>query len=149
MLSFVLLVIIVVIINKVLTSQSNNLHLNKDLSSSSTSNSTNHNSNKMVNVIKSKDEFAKVTGASNLVVVDFFATWCGPCKMIAPLLEKFSKEYTSADFYKVDVDELPDVAAANEVSSMPTLLFFKAGELVGKVIGANPGAIKQALTKLA
>ncbi|GMG23875.1 unnamed protein product [Ambrosiozyma monospora] len=103
----------------------------------------------MVNVIKSKDEFSKVTGASNLVVVDFFATWCGPCKMIAPLLEKFSKEFPSAAFYKVDVDELPEVAAANEVSSMPTLLFFKGGELVGKVIGANPGAIKQALSKLA
>lgn len=103
----------------------------------------------MVTVINTEEEFKTAISASNLVVVDFFATWCGPCKMIAPMLEKFSTEYSSASFYKVDVDDLPSVAASNEVSSMPTLLFFKSGELVGKVIGANPAAIKQTLQKLA
>lgn len=103
----------------------------------------------MVTVIQSEEEFTKAISAPNLVVVDFFAVWCGPCKMIAPMLEKFSTQYTSAQFYKVDVDNLPSVAASNDVSSMPTLLFFKSGELVGKVIGANPAAIKQTLDKLA
>ncbi|CDK28354.1 unnamed protein product [Kuraishia capsulata CBS 1993] len=103
----------------------------------------------MVAVIKSKEEFQSVISSESLVVVDFFATWCGPCKMIAPLLEKFAAEYSSAAFYKVDVDELPEVAGANEVSSMPTILFFKKGEVVGKVIGANPAAIKQTIASLA
>lgn len=103
----------------------------------------------MVQVVKSEEEFKTAISASNLVVVDFFAVWCGPCKMIAPMLEKFSKDYSNVNFYKVDVDELPSVAASNEVTSMPTLLFFKSGELVGKVIGANPGAIKQTIDKLA
>lgn len=103
----------------------------------------------MVQVIKSEDEFKQAISASNLVVVDFFAVWCGPCKMIAPLLEKFSNDYSNVSFFKVDVDELPSVAQSNEVSSMPTLLFFKSGELVGKVIGANPTAIKQKIDQLA
>lgn len=106
-------------------------------------------SNNMVQVIKSEAEFTQFINQPNLVVIDFFATWCGPCKMIAPMLEKFSQEYSSASFYKVDVDELPTVASSQSVTSMPTLLFFKSGELVGKVIGANPAAIKQTLAKLA
>lgn len=141
MLSFILLVVIVVIINKFLTRQQ---------LPHSTSNLKNSNSSiKMVQVIKSEDEFKQAISASNLVVVDFFAVWCGPCKMIAPLLEKFSNDYSNVSFYKVDVDELPSVAQSNEVSSMPTLLFFKSGELVGKVIGANPTAIKQKIDQLA
>lgn len=141
MLSFILLVVIVVIINKFLTRQQ---------LPQSTSNLKNSNSSiKMVQVIKSEDEFKQAISASNLVVVDFFAVWCGPCKMIAPLLEKFSNDYSNVSFYKVDVDELPSVAQSNEVSSMPTLLFFKSGELVGKVIGANPTAIKQKIDQLA
>ncbi len=69
--------------------------------------------------------------------------------MLAPMIENFAKEYTSTNFYKVDVDQLPNVAASNSVSSMPTLLFFKNGQLLGTVIGANPGAVKQNLAKLA
>lgn len=103
----------------------------------------------MVQVIKSASEFKEAVAADSLSVVDFFATWCGPCKMIAPLLEKFSQEYSTANFYKVDVDELSEVAQQNEISSMPTILFFKKGEVVGKVIGANPAAIKQTIAKLA
>lgn len=110
---------------------------------------TESNTSQMVQVVKSEAEFTQFINQNNLVVVDFFATWCGPCKMIAPMLEKFSQEYSSASFYKVDVDELPTVAASQSVTSMPTLLFFKSGELVGKVIGANPAAIKQTLAKLA
>lgn len=100
----------------------------------------------MVAVVSSKAEFEAALKHDGLVVVDFFATWCGPCKMIAPLLDKFSAEYTAAKFIKVDVDELGDVAQEYEISSMPTVLFFKEGKVVQKVIGANPAALKQALT---
>lgn len=99
----------------------------------------------MVAIVSSKAEFDSALKNDGLVVVDFFATWCGPCKMIAPLLDKFSKEYASATFIKVDVDQLGEVAQEYEISSMPTVLFFKNGQVVGKVIGANPAALKQAL----
>lgn len=99
----------------------------------------------MVAIVSSKQEFEAALKHDGLVVVDFFATWCGPCKMIAPILEKFSKEYTLAKFIKVDVDELGEVSQEYEISSMPTILFFKNGKVVEKVIGANPNAVKLAL----
>lgn len=100
----------------------------------------------MVTVITTTEQFKEAIGQDKLVVVDFFATWCGPCKMIAPLLEKFSKEYSDAAFYKLDVDELGAVAQEQEVSAMPTIIFYKNGSVVDKVIGANPNAIKQKIT---
>lgn len=101
----------------------------------------------MVTVLKTKEEFDAALKNTELVVVDFYATWCGPCKMIAPLLEKFSAEYTNAKFFKLDVDEVSSVAQEYEISSMPTILFFKNGEISDKVIGAVPAAVKQILAK--
>ncbi|SCU97538.1 LANO_0E16270g1_1 [Lachancea nothofagi CBS 11611] len=97
----------------------------------------------MVTQISSSADFDKAIQADKLVVVDFFATWCGPCKMIAPMLEKFAAEYSSADFYKLDVDEVPEVAQKSEVSAMPTIVLFKSGKVVDKIVGANPALIKQ------
>ncbi|SCU79187.1 LAFA_0B01354g1_1 [Lachancea sp. 'fantastica'] len=97
----------------------------------------------MVTQIANVADFDKAIQADKLVVVDFFATWCGPCKMIAPMLEKFAAEYSSADFYKLDVDEVPEAAQKNEVSAMPTIVLFKKGAIVDKVVGANPALIKQ------
>ncbi|CAI5756231.1 unnamed protein product [Candida verbasci] len=99
----------------------------------------------MVQAITSQSEFDEALKFDGLVVVDFFATWCGPCKMIAPLLEKFSKEYTQVKFLKVDVDEVSEIAQKFEISSMPTFLLFKNGEVIQKLIGANPSALKQAI----
>nr|AVA17404.1 putative Per a allergen [Periplaneta americana] len=105
----------------------------------------------MVQIITSTSEFDQVLSSSgdSLIVVDFFATWCGPCKMIAPLLDKFSAEYSQVKFLKVDVDQLGDIAQKYSISSMPTLVFIKNGEEVTRVIGANPAAIKSAIAKLA
>lgn len=100
----------------------------------------------MVAAITSKQEFTDALSHDGLVVVDFFATWCGPCKMIAPLLDKFSSEYNQAKFIKVDVDEFGEIAQEYEVSSMPTVIFFKGGQVVNKVIGANPAALKQVIS---
>lgn len=100
----------------------------------------------VVSEIPSAADFDKALAvAGKLVVVDFFATWCGPCKMISPMVEKFSNEYTQADFYKVDVDQVPEVAQKNEVSSMPTFILFKDGKQIAKVVGANPAGVKQAI----
>ena len=77
------------------------------------------------------------------VVIDFFATWCGPCKRIAPDLETLSNDNSDVIFLKVDVDECEEIAANYEISSMPTLKFFKNGSQVAEVIGANVPKIKQ------
>ncbi|RLV89088.1 Thioredoxin-1 [Spathaspora sp. JA1] len=99
----------------------------------------------MVQTVASTQEFQESLKYEGLVVVDFFATWCGPCKMIAPLLEKFSSEYPQVKFLKVDVDQFGSIAQEYEVTSMPTIIFFKNGQQVQKVIGANPAALKSAI----
>ncbi|KAF2829337.1 thioredoxin-domain-containing protein [Ophiobolus disseminans] len=76
------------------------------------------------------------------VVLDCFATWCGPCKMIAPTIVKFSEKYPETRFYKLDIDEVPEVAKDLGIRAMPTFVFFKNGEKVGEVVGANPKAIE-------
>ncbi|KAG0037026.1 hypothetical protein BGZ82_003274 [Podila clonocystis] len=83
---------------------------------------------------------------SKLVVVDFFATWCGPCKTLAPILEGLEKKHSSTVFAKVDVDQAQDCAEHYQVTAMPTILFFKQKAEVGRVVGANTGEI-QALIK--
>ncbi|CCC67293.1 hypothetical protein NCAS_0A07350 [Naumovozyma castellii] len=118
------------------------LHYNNQLTNNQTHT---HIYTKMVKQITSSAEFDSAIAADKLVVVDFFAVWCGPCKLIAPMVDKFEQQYENAAFYKVDVDELSDVAQKNEISSMPTLLFFKSGKQVAKVVGANPAAIKQTI----
>ncbi|KAJ5086493.1 thioredoxin, partial [Penicillium alfredii] len=105
-----------------------------------------------VTQIATADEFKeKVLESEDRVVVDFFATWCGPCKAIAPAVEKLSNENATLKFYKVDVDELASVAADLGISAMPTFAFFKGGERLGEltVRGANPPAIKAAVQELA
>ena len=80
-------------------------------------------------------ELAKESG--KLVVVDFTATWCGPCRMIAPIFADLAKKFTNAIFLKVDVDELKTVAQEWKVEAMPTFIFVKAGQVVDKMVGAH------------
>lgn len=101
-------------------------------------------------VIKDLEEFTKLLqeSGSKLIVVDFYATWCGPCKMISPILEDLSKKYLNVVFCKVDVDEADDVAQKYDIHAMPTFLFFKNGETIETVVGANSDEIKKQLEAL-
>lgn len=103
----------------------------------------------MIVEVESKAVFQEALKESVLIVVDFFATWCGPCKMITPLLEKHSNQYTKAKFLKVDVDKFPELAQEYGITSMPTIIFFRDGSVVDKIIGANPRVIEDALSKYA
>ena len=72
-----------------------------------------------------------------LVVVDFFATWCGPCNMIAPFVKSLCVKYPTVMFMKVDVDKCPGTAAANNVSAMPTFIFFRGRVELERIRGAD------------
>ncbi|SKA03434.1 thioredoxin [Consotaella salsifontis] len=81
---------------------------------------------------------SEVIDSSKPVVVDFWAEWCGPCKMIAPSLEEISEEMDSIAVAKVNIDENPDIAAQFGVRSIPTLVLFKNGEPASIQVGAAP-----------
>lgn len=93
----------------------------------------------MADVITSAEFEEKVLKAEGPVLVDFFATWCGPCKMLAPTLDEVSNEVAGrAAVYKVDVDQSPDVARQYKVMSVPTLIVFENGEIKNQTMGAQP-----------
>ena len=76
------------------------------------------------------------------VLVDFWAEWCGPCRMVGPLVEELSKDYDGkAVVGKVDVDSNPGISARFGIRNIPTLLFFKGGEVVDKQVGAVPKGV--------
>lgn len=78
----------------------------------------------------------KVLKSDKPVLVDFFATWCGPCKMLAPIVEQLNDEVKDkANIYKVDVDQCPNSASQYGIMSIPTLIAFKDGKPVNKLVG--------------
>ena len=83
------------------------------------------------------DGLLKKAGKNDLVVVDFSAAWCGPCKMIAPAFDELSNEYPDSYFVKVDVDQVKAIAKRYEVMSMPTFILFKNGKVVDRFSGAS------------
>ncbi|MBI4843828.1 MAG: thioredoxin [Nitrospirae bacterium] len=86
------------------------------------------------------DSFDKdVLQAPGLIVVDFWATWCGPCKIIGPIVEELANEYKGkAVFGKINTDENPDLASRFNIRGIPTLMFFKNGKSVDQLVGAVP-----------
>jgi len=87
------------------------------------------------------EQFANEAMKRPVAVVDFSATWCGPCRMLAPVLEEVSEKLAGkADFYNVDVDEAPELAAKYRVNSVPCVVLLKNGELADQSIGFKPGA---------
>ncbi|KAM0457486.1 hypothetical protein ACHAPV_003394 [Trichoderma viride] len=104
-----------------------------------------------IHYVKTAEEYKQVIKAQDKVIVDCFATWCGPCKAIAPILEKASEEAEFKDkvhFVKFDVDELPELSQELGIRAMPTFLFYKDGQKVDEMVGANPPMLLQNLKKL-
>uniref|UniRef100_A0A1A8K9Z9 Thioredoxin n=1 Tax=Nothobranchius kuhntae TaxID=321403 RepID=A0A1A8K9Z9_NOTKU len=104
----------------------------------------------MVREIKNKEEFDKLLqeAGDTLVVVDFTATWCGPCKMIGPHVDKMAEQYKDVIFVKVDVDEAEDVSSSCGISCMPTFHFYKNGKKVHEFSGANKDTLEAKVAEL-
>ena len=95
----------------------------------------------MSQIISSAQFAAEVEGADVPVLVDFFATWCGPCKMLAPTLDQVAAEVAGrAKVVKVDIDASPDLAQRFGVMSVPTLMVFEGGQVKRTAMGAQPKA---------
>lgn len=89
----------------------------------------------MVKEIKEKEFQKLVIDSKKKVLVDCYATWCGPCMMLAPIIEEVSSENTEYEFYKLDVDNAEEISMKYGIMSIPTLLVFNDGELVKKSVG--------------
>lgn len=103
---------------------------------------------KMVEHISENDFVSKVVEFDGISVVDFWAEWCGPCKMIGPIFEEVAGELTNAKFTKVNVDECPNLAGKYRVASIPTIMVFKDGAPVDTLVGFMPkDQLKNAIAK--
>ncbi|XP_014883436.1 thioredoxin-like [Poecilia latipinna] len=106
----------------------------------------------MVKFVKTLEEFNDIlsTAGNKLVVVDFTATWCGPCRRIGPVFEKQAEDPANKDviFLKVDVDEASDVSQKCEIRSMPTFHFYKNGKKVDEFTGANEKLLMEKIKQL-
>ena len=87
------------------------------------------------------ENFASLKTGNLPLVVDFWATWCGPCRMMAPIIEELANEYDGKVVVgKCDVEECEELAAEFGIRNIPTILFFKDGDVVDKIVGAQPKA---------
>ncbi len=103
----------------------------------------------MVKAVMQREWQAEVLNSPIPVLVDFWAVWCGPCRLIAPIVEELARQYEGKlKVYKVDVDQEQSLAMQYGIMSIPTLLLFKNGQVVEQIVGALPkGAIEQRIAK--
>ncbi|XP_010450751.1 PREDICTED: thioredoxin H2-like [Camelina sativa] len=92
--------------------------------------------------------YNEIKESNKLMVVDFSASWCGPCRMIEPTIHAMADKFTDVDFVKLDVDELPDVAKEFNVTGMPTFVLIKKGKEIERIIGAKKDELESKVSKL-
>ncbi|KAH6574702.1 hypothetical protein BASA50_006435 [Batrachochytrium salamandrivorans] len=97
--------------------------------------------------VTSAAAFQEILAKNPTVVVDFFATWCGPCKVISPKFHEFSNKFESVVFVEVDVDAVPEVAETAGIRAMPTFQLYKNGKLADEIVGADPNKLLSLIEK--
>eukprot|EP01099_Mayorella_cantabrigiensis_P005750 TRINITY_DN464_c0_g1_i2.p1 TRINITY_DN464_c0_g1~~TRINITY_DN464_c0_g1_i2.p1 ORF type:complete len:107 (-),score=27.12 TRINITY_DN464_c0_g1_i2:124-444(-) len=98
-------------------------------------------------IVNNLTEYRTHLNSGKLVIVDFFAVWCPPCKRISPVFETLSIEHPDVVFLKVDVDQARDVATNEGISAMPTFFAYKGGKKVDEVVGASEPGLRQMISK--
>ena len=98
-------------------------------------------------VVNNNNFSQEVLQSDKPVLVDFFATWCGPCKMLSPIVDQLADEHPEVKVCKLDVDENQDLAQQFQVMSIPTLILFKDGQATSKVVGLQTKAALEQLIK--
>ncbi len=88
--------------------------------------------------IVNENEIKEIINSKDLVIVDFFATWCGPCKMFGPIFEEYSKSNDNLKMFKVDIDENTNFASESKVTGVPTIIAFKNGKEIDRFSGYKP-----------
>lgn len=94
----------------------------------------------MIKQLTNKDDFKKVINTNDKVIIDFFATWCGPCKMLAPMLEETANKNQGWTILEVDVDQFKELAGEYQVQAVPTLIFIKNKKIIEKSMGFKPAS---------
>lgn len=82
------------------------------------------------------ENFEKIASTNEIVVVDFWATWCGPCRAFGPIFEQVSEKFDDVPFVKVDIDQSPDLASAAAIKAVPTVMVIKRGDVIYRQAGA-------------
>ena len=88
--------------------------------------------------VENNDEFQKLITGDKPILVDFWAPWCGPCKMVGPVLEEIAGEMSTVAIAKVNVDDHPEIASNFGIKGIPTMILFKDGEAIDRLVGFSP-----------
>jgi len=99
----------------------------------------------MIIDINSEDQFDEYINSRDILFIDYYATWCKPCKVIKPNIESLSKEYRDIKFLSVNIDKFENIAESNNIRSMPTFHLVKNKKLISEVVGADLHMIKKCL----
>ncbi|KAK2198192.1 bifunctional Thioredoxin domain/Thioredoxin-like superfamily/Thioredoxin [Babesia duncani] len=101
----------------------------------------------MVKQVQTIEEFTTFVSRPEVLVVDFFATWCGPCVKFAPVFEEIAKAYPKATFIKVNIEEIPELQTTYAITSIPAFKVIKDGKVVGEAVGANRQTLEAVIDK--
>ncbi|KAI9207271.1 putative thioredoxin, partial [Polychytrium aggregatum] len=97
--------------------------------------------------VKSDSDFRKALSSGKLVVIDFYADWCGPCKAIAPRFEELSEQYKGVIFLKVNVDEHTQISQECEITAMPTFQLYRSNKKLDQIVGANIRGVENSIQR--
>ncbi|KAL4070399.1 thioredoxin-like protein [Scleroderma citrinum] len=94
------------------------------------------------------EEYKQIINGDILAIIDFTATWCGPCRLISPIFKRFSSHFTGVNFYKVDVDDAEDISQEAGIRMMPTFIVYKNGGKMYELMGSDPKALEDLIIKV-